>query len=100
MPKKFEVKSPEKKLVVEFELDLGDNLEEMVERFGDLVVYKLAYEKAKTSAMNLARNMLNNGKSPEEVKKAIEEEWVPVRRLRTVLDINLDDRTMEELANF
>ena len=41
----------------EFSFDVGDTLEEMISRYGEIVVYKLAYEKAKTAAKNCARNL-------------------------------------------
>lgn len=83
MPKVM-VTVPSMKTQVEFTLDLGDNLQDMVEKYGELVVYRLAYEKAKTSAMNIARNLLSRGKTPEEVVKYLAENWSPIRRTRSL----------------
>ena len=94
---RFEVTSPTKQVRVEFELDIGDTLDEMVERYGEMVVYKLAFEKAKTSAMNLARNLLSSGKTPEEVVNALENEWTPVRRMKTAYNITLEAISEKEL---
>lgn len=92
------VNVPKLKKNVEFTLDIGDSLQEMIERYGEAVVYRLAFEKAKTGAMNIARNALSRGKTEEEVRLLLEQEWTPIRRARNVFDIDITEVTAEELA--
>lgn len=60
----------------EFNFTFPDTAEEMVEEYGD-VVLNLAIKAAKIQAQSQMRNMLVNGRSPEEVSAYMSANWRP-----------------------
>ena len=68
----------------EFDLSLPATLEDMVAKYGELVVYKLARDRMIQAARCSANQMLNS-KEPDVVRKAMETSWSPIQRARTLI---------------
>lgn len=88
----IKVEDPSSGKKVEFNIDLGADLDDMIGKYGAAVVHFAAREKMKTKAMNAARGLLKRGIEPDVVAKRMETEWQPVRRLnRTTMSVSLED---------
>lgn len=58
-----------KPVSVEIEYDFGDDLDDAVEKYGEVAVFNLYKVAANIRVQNIARSALFNGKAPEEVVK-------------------------------
>ena len=56
--------------------DFGDNLKEMVSKFGDEVVYSNAKANMRISLQDLVRAGIKGEKKPKEITKDVTE-WIP-----------------------
>ena len=90
---KIDTKSPKTGRAVEFDVDLGENLQDAVDKFGDDVVYNLFIDAAVIKAQARARNLMNPGKDKDkdpgmEPDAVIAEmsAWTPSLSLRKAAD--------------
>jgi len=70
------IRSKAKNTEVTVQFNFGDTLAAMIKLFGEESVFNHAQAKMKIGAQNFGRALLDAGKSPEEVKKAIAS-WKP-----------------------
>ena len=77
--------------VVDFEVPLGDSLDEAVTLYGAAKVYHLVKMRVSTLAKNSARDMLRKHIKPEEVKRRMETEWTPIARLKRTVVVDTSD---------
>jgi len=69
----------------EVNLNIGDDLEQMVSRFGRDIVYYCAKTYMTNNAERMIRYKLGKGQHPEQVREYMERKWFPVKHLqRTV----------------
>lgn len=57
-------------------VDLGENLEDAIERFGEECIYEQYRANAKIKAQAVIRSLLNQGKTPDEVMAEMAD-WNP-----------------------
>lgn len=69
--------APSIKREVEFVLDFGKTLDDAVALFGANVIHERAVRAIKIEAQSTARNMLNAGKSNEEIIAYMQDTWKP-----------------------
>ena len=61
-----------KPVSISIEYDFGENLEDAIKKYGEVVVFDLYKAAANIRVQNIARSALLNGKAPEEVVKLAE----------------------------
>lgn len=63
------------------EVDLGDSLQDMIDKFGEQVVYDRALRSLKISFQSWVMGQLQAGKSKDEIQKEAKD-WKPGNRKR------------------
>lgn len=74
--------------------DFGATVEEMVEKFGEKVIYSQILGALKISLQNYVRGLLRQGKDAKEIQKAVDA-WKPGTKARGKSKI---EKLREELA--
>lgn len=110
-PRSITVKSPKalaegRESEATFEVDLGDDLDDAIEKFGGDVVYGIFVAQGIIKAQSVARSLLDkvdkdgNAMSSAEVTEKMESEWTPAASMRAPADpVKRLARTKRDMGN-
>lgn len=73
----IKAKNGETKVEAEFDYDFPETIDGLVESYGNELVYDSFVATQKIKAQAVIRQLLASGKSPEEVKEFMEQNWAP-----------------------